>query len=1064
MSLIRRSSVVARDLNDEDFIDSIQINQTIKDTVDKIVAARSRGQGAFTLTGLYGSGKSTFLSLVSAVVGGSDRATKLASERLGKSATSLIEALNGSSASRGEVIVALGAREAVTSSIARALGLCSESTADQIVESIQIKASAATGGLLLIIDEFGKSLEYAASSGGDLYALQLLAELGERKGGKVTIICCLHQSFRDYLTGADSLVTNEWRKVQGRFQDLPFAPTTEEQLGLVSGLINDIEVRSVARVHADAAARALSTSASSRAIFQSVFRELPALEPVAAVTIVGILKTLVQQNQRSVVAFFGSVEPSSYRAMVESGQTKLYGLTHFFDYLEANHGPTLFTGELSSLWRTLQDGLQRLRMSEASSSEVSAYKAIACLAMTPRTMGISVSERLIELALPKADKSDTKAAIAGLVEKKLIVYRDYSQEYFPVEGSDFDVIESLKDVSISRSDLDPEQLAKALDLSPVLAKRFYHESGALKWCPIFVYSKDTSPDQLKDAVSQLPVVAVVGVGRSNDEIHEVMDSIDDSPRAIVAASLSSTLAIRALKDAIGLQKLLATNKMLALDKVARREVNIRLHAAEKAFQTAFNQQVDGGTWLIFGHPQKKAGIGLNSVVSEVMRYVYRGMPYIDNELLARSFVSAPAQSGVNALINKLFHNQGQASLGIKDYPAEKGILESVLVKLGIVDENYVLVDLLKSSPNSALAQMFEQTLALIQASPEQLSMAAIQEFWLDPPFGVPKGLHSLLSPIFTMTYHDRLSIYQQGVFRAELSEIDIEVCMQSPKDFALGWNELDESKLGLLRDLARGLSSVLEANAASEEPLEIARVLVKVFDSLSPFSKKTRHLSDNAISLRTVLKSAHDPNKLLFEDIPRVLGQDKLSEKLALTMAELVNHPHQLASTYVSKLLQALGLSVTEASARQVATKIALLPDTGDHAFESVRKALLQCSVEKPSLDLIAALTSKPEKLWTDLDLKRADAELLIFAKKFRRLSSLIGDSESEGDYFAVVSTPDNDVLLDLNLSESERALVAETADRLESVIAQSVQDESILSAALAQVLAKRLSKETKTI
>ena len=79
-------------------------------------------------------------------------------------------------------------------------------------------------------------------------------------------------------------------------------------------------------------------------------------------------------------------------------------------------------------------------------------------------------------------------------------------------------------------------------------------------------------------------------------------------------------------------------------------------------------------------------------------------------------------------------------------------------------------------------------------------------------------------------------------------------------------------------------------------------------------------------------------------------------------------------------------------------------------------------------------------------------------------MSSLIGDSESEGDYFAVVSTPDNDVLLDLNLSESERALVAETADRLESVIAQSVQDESILSAALAQVLAKRLSKETKTI
>ena len=89
MSLIRRSSVVARDLNDESFIKSIQVNQTIKETVDKIVAARVRGQGAFTLTGLYGSGKSTFLSLISAVIGGSPEVAQLAADRLGGSATEL---------------------------------------------------------------------------------------------------------------------------------------------------------------------------------------------------------------------------------------------------------------------------------------------------------------------------------------------------------------------------------------------------------------------------------------------------------------------------------------------------------------------------------------------------------------------------------------------------------------------------------------------------------------------------------------------------------------------------------------------------------------------------------------------------------------------------------------------------------------------------------------------------------------------------------------------------------------------------------------------------------------
>ena len=75
----------------------------------------------------------------------------------------------------------------------------------------------------------------------------------------------------------------------------------------------------------------------------------------------------------------------------------------------------------------------------------------------------------------------------------------------------------------------------------------------------------------------------------------------------------------------------------------------------------------------------------------------------------------------------------------------------------------------------------------------------------------------------------------------------------------------------------------------------------------------------------------------------------------------------------------------------------------------------------------------------------------------------MIGDSESEGDYFAVISTPDNDVLLDLNLSE-RKIFGSETVDQLEQALDQSGRDETILSAALAQVLAGRLSKETKTV
>ena len=45
-------------------------------------------------------------------------------------------------------MVALGAREAVTASIARSLGLNNDSTVDVIVDAIEQKAASTPGGLI----------------------------------------------------------------------------------------------------------------------------------------------------------------------------------------------------------------------------------------------------------------------------------------------------------------------------------------------------------------------------------------------------------------------------------------------------------------------------------------------------------------------------------------------------------------------------------------------------------------------------------------------------------------------------------------------------------------------------------------------------------------------------------------------------------------------------------------------------------------------------------------------------------------------------------------------------
>ena len=66
-----------------------------------------------------------------------------------------------------------------------------------------------------------------------------------------------------------------------------------------------------------------------------------------------------------------------------------------------------------------------------------------------------------------------------------------------------------------------------------------------------------------------------------------------------------------------------------------------------------------------------------------------------------------------------------------------------------------------------------------------------------------------------------------------------------------------------------------EENALTDlEPIDVARGLVAIYDRLPPWVSRTQHhLSTNAKQVRQLFKQANDPNKLVFDDIPKLLGK-----------------------------------------------------------------------------------------------------------------------------------------------------------------------------------------------
>src|SRR5262249_29169643 len=117
----------------------------------------------------------------------------------------------------------------------------SEPTDGQIVDLIvrvntQLIADSKAKGLVLILDELGKLLEFAAlyPERQDVFLLQRLAEVATRSADEpLFVISLLHQGFSAYADQLDQSTEREWEKIAGRFEEIVF----DQPIGQIAELV-----------------------------------------------------------------------------------------------------------------------------------------------------------------------------------------------------------------------------------------------------------------------------------------------------------------------------------------------------------------------------------------------------------------------------------------------------------------------------------------------------------------------------------------------------------------------------------------------------------------------------------------------------------------------------------------------------------------------------------------------------------------------------------------------------------------------------------------------------------
>ena len=1054
-------------------------------------------QGAFTWTGPYGGGKSSLAVALSALVGADAEMRKEAASVMGEKTAAAVHNAMPPKQGGWRVLPIVGRRELPERLVEEAIRSrklggqgrrrgWSEKQALDSLWSIASRNPDKTGGLVVLIDEMGKLLEGAARDGADVYFFQQLAEMASRSDGRLVVIGILHQAFEEYAYRLSREMRDEWSKIQGRFIDLPVNAGPDEQIALLGRAIDngflDEKPNPLCRMVAEMTN--FGKTEGSAELLEACWP----LHPVVACLLGPISRRRFGQNQRSIFGFLNSSEPGGFQDFLRSGQdSDLYTPDLLWEYLRLNLEPAIMASPDGHRWALAVEALERCHALGGTELQLRLLQCIALIDLFKERSGLVPSLNLLGCALPEEDSQAIDAALSELQAASLVIFRKFSGSYSIFEGSDFDVDEAVGRALEAIDDAHFDLLNRIADLQPMVAKRHYHDSGAMRWYDVaiapLVEVRDHPENYRPKAGGSGTFVLAVPT------LNETVESAQLCARQAVEGVEDWDLVVGLSQEAWSLsslvRELLATEMVreespeLQGDRVARRELDARLANLRGYIESELARAFDSALWHTrSGRQQRMTQAQLNGLASQLADARFHSAPRLHNELLNRVKPSSNAVAAQNVLLRHMVLHEGEERLGIQGFPAEGGLFASLLEKSQLyrnTPRGWRFVAPAPGGDPCNLAPAWNAAIDLLESNRDRVvPVAEIYGIWREPPFGVKDGLLPVLAAAFILSQQRDLAFYRQSVFQARVTDLDMDYLAKDPRDVQLRWMDLSETSRQLLSDMAGIVRTLDEDNALPDlEPIDVARGLVSLHDRLPAWVGRTQHLSANAKRVRQLFKQASDPNSLIFDDIPRLLsdglessnenGLKTISDNVRDGLVELQQaYPamlHRLRETLLTELQVPNASTPMLAELRARAENVKEL--SGDHRMEAFVIRLAQFMGTDEDMESLASMvTNKPSRSWVDADIDRATMELAAMSQSFLRSESLAhvkGRADMRHAMAVTVGVAGNPVTLwdDFHVTSPERNSVEQLVDQLAGAVERVGENRrNIILAALAELSA----------
>ncbi|VWX37423.1 putative ATP-binding protein [Limnobacter sp. 130] len=999
-----------------------QSAQVVVETLAKQISSTS--QRAFTITGPYGGGKSTLLNLLASSVCRKADVRDLARRKLDKKSLKLIDqalpcGLNGWSVltlvgSRSDLVPAL--LEAVSDGQARGFclplrrGRTKDVTGiEKFLDWLSHEASSnSSDGVMIVIDEMGKFLEGAAQGEGDLLAFQTLAEAVSRMSGRVVLVGALHQAISAYST--ENL--DEWRKVQGRFADIPLVTKTDEVVEMIGQAISHqspgkfieqacLKIANLLRLEKPAL----------RSDYPDVLVACSPFHPITASLLGPVSRRQYGQNERSIFSFLSTPDTHSFSDFLlkqPPGSDITYTPANFWDYLRANLDPAISASSDSHRWATAVDCVERAeaRVNEFSLSLV---KNVAVIDLFKKVSSIPPTLDVIATLYAGEQQASVVKGLNDLCEKRILTFRRHQEAYAVFEGSDFDIDLALKESrrKFQRPDLD--LVAKFFNTSPVVAKRHYLEKGTLRWLSthlVFLDDLQDRPRKLKpesgfgELVVVLPSNTTASTSANRDHVEKAIQKI---AHPVLAFTPQNSGQINSLAmELMALQDVQTSAQELHGDSVARREVSSRISDVAQKLESALLLAFNKAVWV----SNRDMNLGrLAEMASSLADREFPSTPVVFNELVNRDSLSTNAVKARKLLLYAMEKAAASENLGFEGFPAERGLYESILKgKIHVQSDDKWIFQMPKDDDSEdpmRLNQLWLVLKAGLGTGQEIVPVEAVYDRWALPPYGIRLGLMPILLHAMLMANRKEIALYRDGVFCTDFKEAYIDEFLAKPKRFGLRTVDAGADKA-----LKEKFATLTETLTDCSE-LMIARELVRRVLALPKLILQTDRLTTTTRLIRDAIKNANDPHELINQELPEIIGAKSnkdFSETLNATLVEL-----EAAFGNMLSKLEASILTDLEVKARNFerlklrASK--LQGRTGDFKLDSFVMRLANWDGDRQTVEGILSLAiGKPSHMWRDLDIERGLLVIKEWVVEFKKLELLVfSDGGSTRQLFQVV-------------------------------------------------------------